>query len=324
VDRKTRGRYNICKCECSFGSIFIYSFAPLLLETLDLLQGLQASKGKALTLLTLFNHLLRQTSYIMVNFKSSTNVLLLRARIHLFIAEWYKLNDMSGVNLRGEYSELRTRWPGLDGTEDDEQEEETVEIPSQPEINDVELDKPAEIPANGEAAAPLEDPLNTQAEATGSTAIEVDKAQSEADAVKASEVKQSDRMEVDVPEEPVKIEDEGVKVEDLYAALYHVQLVFTNPPSLIGDRPGVVRDTVEVPMEAFKRRTGIILEEMVKRRAEAVDMAKSMREVALAGSLADLRSDEYPAFLVSRRTLSSAVSLPKLRCACTDRMLKHI
>jgi len=281
---------------------------------------MQSSKGKALTLLKLFNFLLRQTSHIMVDFKSNTNVLLLRARIHLFIAEWYKLNDMSGVNLRGEYSEMRTRWPGLDGTEDDEEEKEAIEVSLESKVEDSAPDEVSEGRAK-EVAGVAEGDLLEGQEATGATtttAIENEKVESEADAGKAAETKQSDRMEVDLPEEPAKAEDEGAKAEDLYAALYHVQLVFSNPPTLIGNRPGVAQDQAEVPMEAFKRRTGIILEEMAKRRAEAIEMAKSMREAALAGSLGDSKTYEYPAFLVSRRTLPSDVSAPPIESVYLD------
>jgi len=246
----------------------------------------------------------------MVDFKSSTNVLLLRARIHLFIAEWFKLNDMSGVNLRGEYSEMRTRWPGLDGTEEDEEEKDDVEIPSQSKVEDLGPDGDAGNPAKEEAVAADSDLVESTGTAAGTSTstTEDEKVQPVADTETALDIKQSDRMEVDLPDEPVKAEDEGAKAEDLYTALYHVQKVFTSPPSLIGNRPGVVQDQTEVPMEAFKRRTSIILEEMAKRRPEAIEMAKSMREAALAGNLGDSRNDEYPAFLVSRRTLRSDVS----------------
>jgi THO complex subunit 1 len=222
-------------------------------------------------------------------------VLLLRARIHLFIAEWFKLNDMSGVNLRGEYSEMRTRWPGLDGTEeDDEEEKEAIDVSLQSKVEDAGPDGDSANPVKEEAVVAEGDLFESQG--LVATTTEDEKLQPVSDTEKVLDTKQSDRMEVDLPEEPVKVDDQGAKAEDLYTALYHVQMVFTSPPSLIGNRPGVVQDKAELPMEAFKRRTGIILEEMAKRRAEAIEMAKSMREAALAGNLDDSKNDEYPAW----------------------------
>jgi hypothetical protein len=295
---------------------------------------MQPSKGKSLILLKLFNHLLQQTSHVMVDFESSTDTLLLRARIHLFITEWFKLNDMSGVNLRGEYSEMRQRWPGMDGDDEDEGEENEGE----PELEMSVKEGSAEIkvgPEEGTATGSqeAEGVISNDGEADDAQESKTedketnqqDMAEPEAgitNTVSAVDKQTSenvvDRMDLDGSESHAKTEEKVAPVEpepeELYTVMYHLQAVFANPPSLVGPRPvaGTSASTsvTETPMQAFKRRTGVVLNEMSNRRGEAIEMAKSMREAALAGiEETDLRTNEYPAFLVSRRTLEADVSL---------------
>jgi hypothetical protein len=283
---------------------------------------MQPSKGKSLTLLKLLNHLLQQTSHVMVDFESSTDTLLLRARIHLFITEWFKLNDMSGVNLRGEYSEMRQRWPGMNGDDEDEEDEEEKELEAgaredltetKVEAEDATTMDSKEIEGAG-SEVPNDQATTTgekQADQQGTTDSETGAA-----AGKQHPEDAADRMEVDGPETQAKSEEEAdpavPKQEDLYSVLYHLQVVFTNPPSLAGSRPVTTASTStsasETPIQAFKRRTGVLLNELSSRRGEAIEMAKSMREAALAGTEeTDLRTNEYPAFLVNRRTLEADV-----------------
>lgn len=97
------------------------------------------SKGKSLTLLKFVNHLLRLTSHLSSSHShpyssnpSSTSAsaslsdLGLRARIHIFISEYFKLADPSGANIRGEYAEGRGFWPKetVEGMVEAEVEEE--------------------------------------------------------------------------------------------------------------------------------------------------------------------------------------------------------
>ena len=300
-------------------------------------QGMQPSKGKSLTLLKLFNHLLQQTSHVMVDFGSSTDTLLLRARLHLFITEWFKLNDMSGVNLRGEYSEMRQNWPGLNGEDDDEDEgdEQTTitgateePVKTNPDTKDETIIEQEEVEGGSADGAEAQDDQPAKPEDAESDKQEMKGSDPEnADPAPAADQPKSEaateRMEVDEPEPSSKAQDEPSEPqpEDLYTAMYHLQVIFANPPLLVGSRPVAGTSTSnslgETPMQAFRRRTDIVLKEMSSRRGEAIEMAKSMREAALAGvDSTELQTNAYPAYLVSRRTLQSDVSLT------VDRSLK--
>lgn len=263
----------------------------------------------------------------MVDFGSNTDTLLLRARIHLFITEWFRLNDMSGVNLRGEYSEMRSRWPGMDGEEDEDEvkqdavveedggpveakAEEEQDVTVETKDSDKALADSAEA-QNGDLAKSEGTELDPQTtEEAGLRKVDETPAPSQQKAEVAV-----DGMEVDEPEARSRAEEkpEEPKPEDLYTAMYHLQVVFANPPSLVGSRPvagaSSSSSSGETPMEGFKRRAAIVLKSMSDRRGETIEMAKSMREAAFAGiDDADLRTNEYPAFLVRRRTLESDVS----------------
>jgi THO complex subunit 1 len=264
---------------------------------------MQPSKGKSLTLLKLLNHLLNQTSHIMVNFEDSTNILLFRARIHLFITEWFKLNDMSGVNLRGEYSEMRSAWPNIEEDEEEEHEEdqEKEDLGSDTKETTEKQSKPAD---DGKQIENVETTENEQKETSGEEPTQ------EAD-VQAT----PDKMQVDLPEEKPAAEPEKPeepKGEDLYTSLYHVQTVFVHPPSLVvapSKTPAQEGESSETPIQAFRRRSDLILAELKYRRNEALAMIKEIKEAILAGEDdAELRSEEYPVFLTSRSTLKADVS----------------
>lgn len=239
----------------------------------------------------------------MVNFEDSTNILLFRARIHLFITEWFKLNDMSGVNLRGEYSEMRSVWPNIEEDEEEEEHEEDQEkgdIGSDAKATEEET-KPAEAEKQVENVETTE---NEQKETSGEEPTQ------EAD-VQAT----PDKMQVDLPEEKPAAEPEKPeerKGEDLYTSLYYVQTVFVHPPSLVvapSKTPAQEGESSETPIQAFRRRSDLILAELKNRRNEALAMIKEIKEAILAGEDdAELRSEEYPVFLTSRGTLKADVS----------------
>lgn len=92
--------------------------------------GMIPSRGKALPLLKFLNTILRLTP-------KTSSYLEFRARIHLFIARWYKIFDPSGVNLRGEYA------TDLGQTLYDHEKPETVDVIQSEE--GMEVDSPQDI-----------------------------------------------------------------------------------------------------------------------------------------------------------------------------------
>lgn len=195
-------------------------------------KDMPASRGKALPLLRTINAFLRFLP-------RTPEDLVFRGRIHQFASSVFSVADKSAINMRGDYSEVKTVW---------EKESEVEQIKEEKKKKkEGKMEEKAEEGGKKDGDVEMEDaekkdePAEQQADRpTGRSTYQA-----------ADQSMEQMPTEDEAPSTPSTLKD-----PDFYSTLWSLQQYFSHPPSLDGPAVGSPPKT---PFQTFRDKSDFIL-----------------------------------------------------------------
>lgn len=232
-------------------------------------KDMPASRGKALPLLRTINAFLRFLP-------RTPEDLVFRGRIHQFASSVFSVADKSAINMRGDYSEVKTIW----------EEEPKVE-----EFKVVEEKK--EEKAEGKA--------EKEEKKDGDT--EMEDAEKKDEPTERSVDQPADQSMEQPTENESPLTPATLQDPDFYSTLWSLQQYFSHPPSLDGPAVGSPPKT---PFQTFRDKSDFVLPQLFEqtKKEKAMTgtedgMGKKRKREAMEGQ--DAGGFFHPRFLTGKR-----------------------
>ncbi|OXH48498.1 THO complex subunit 1, partial [Cryptococcus neoformans] len=243
-------------------------------------KDMPASRGKALPLLRTINAFLRFLP-------RTPEDLVFRGRIHQFASSVFSVADKSAINMRGDYSEVKTVW---------EKESEVEQIKEEKKKKkEGKMEEKAEEGGKKDGDVEMEDaekkdePAEQQADRpTGRSTYQA-----------ADQSMEQMPTEDEAPSTPSTLKD-----PDFYSTLWSLQQYFSHPPSLDGPAVGSPPKT---PFQTFRDKSDFILFQLFEQTKKEKAMTgtedgmgkKRKRDVMEGGQ--DTGGFFHPRFLTGKR-----------------------
>lgn len=234
-------------------------------------KDMPASRGKALPLLRTINAFLRFLP-------RTPEDLVFRGRIHQFASSVFSVADKSAINMRGDYSEVKTVW-------EEEPEMEKIKVEEKEENKEGKMDERAEEGGKKDGDVEMEDAEKKDEHTEHSSNQPADQS-----------------MEQPTEDEP-PLTPAALQEPDFYSTLWSLQQYFSHPPSLDGPAVGSPPKT---PFQTFREKSDFVLPQLFEQTRKEKAMAgtddglgKKRKRQVMEGQ--DTGGFFHPRFLTGKR-----------------------